>query len=902
MSPLEDRSQLPRGTVTLLFTDIEGSTNALRALGGAYNEALGRHHDLVRTACARFGGIEVDTQGDAFFVAFGRAHEAVAAALEAQRALLAEPWPEARALRVRMGIHTGEPDLGEHGYVGIDVHLAARICGAAHGGQVLCSRATRDLAAGGSGDGVAYRDLGDHRLKDFDRPVRLFQVDGAGIPAEHPPPRTGSAVGLIVPSNRLVGREPELAAVRELLAAPDVHLVTLTGPGGTGKSRLALELAWEAVEQFADGVFLVRLAQVGDPALVPSAIAEALGVREAGTRPLLEAIADDLRDRELLLVVDNFEHVLEAALLLAALFEASAGVRLLATSRVPLRLRGEHVVDVEPLPEEDATSLFVERARSVDHRFDAEAEAETVAEICRRLDGLPLAIELAAARVAVLTPKRLLERIGLALLSGGGADVPERQRTISATIEWSYDLLTPSQQALHAALGIFAGGCTLEAVEEVCGSADLLDDLAALVAGGLIRRDDSPSEPRFRMLQVVREFALARLSADGRAHELGAAHAAWVARLGEQAETELTGGEQAVWLERLDQELPNVRAALEWSLANGEPELALRIAASLGRFWRARGHVTEGRRWLEAALADADEVPAEARAAGFWAAGRQAMAQGDDAAAVPLLERALELYRELGRRREESFALAELGLAAVATGDLEQGEQRCADALEVARALGDPRATSAALSQLAHVVGELGDHARARALHEEALGLRRRLGDPLLVANAANNLGFAALAEGDLVRARTALEEALALATDLGDRIHTASARCGLGQTALLAGEPDRAAAHLTAALDTYVVLGDERDAAECISGLAAAAAALGRPSCAAALWAGADALRHAPATGVAATIESRYRPTVIESLDAEELERANAVGASLRLDRIVPAELVPLPDAVTPQ
>ena len=900
MSPHGDRSGLPRGTVTLLFTDIEGSTNALRALGGAYQDALGRHHDLVRTACARFGGVEVDTQGDAFFVAFGRAHEAVAAALEAQRALLAEPWPEQAALRVRMGIHTGEPDLGEHGYVGIDVHLAARICGAANGGQVLVSRATRDLAAAGSGADVSYRDLGDHRLKDFDRPVRLFQLEGAGIPADHPPPRTGSAVGLIVPSNRLVGREWELATVRDLLAAPDVHLVTLTGPGGTGKSRLALELAWEAVERFADGVFLVRLGQVGDAELVPSAIADALGVREASGRPLLEAIADDLRDRELLLVLDNFEHVLDAAPLLATLFEASAGVRLLATSRVPLRLRSEHVVDVEPLPVEDATNLFVERARSVDHRFDADAEADTVAEICRRLDGLPLAIELAAARIGVLTPRLLLERLGLALLSGGGGDMPERQRTISATIEWSYDLLTPAQRELHAALGIFAGGCTLEAAEEVCGGDTLLDDLWALVTGGLIRRDDSGGESRFRMLQVVREFALGRLN--GRSRELGASHAAWVARLCEHAEAELTGREQAIWLERLEHELPNIRGALEWSLANGESGLALRIAASLVRFWRGHGYVTEARRWLEAALSEAGDVEPTLRADGFWAAGRLAMAQGDAASAAPHLEAALALYRELGRRREEVFSLSELGLASWNSGDLERAEELCTEALEIARQLDDPRALSAGCSQLAGVVSARGDHRRARELHEEAFALRRQLGDPLLIANSANNLGFGALFEGDVARAREALSEALRLARELGDAIHTAHALYGLGQAALLADEYEEAAKWLTESLQLFAGYADDRDAADCVSGLAAVAAALGRPSDAAALWAAADALRQEPATGVAERIEARYRPLVAESLDADELERASAVGASLRLDRIVPEELVPLPDAVTPQ
>ena len=898
MSPGTTRSELPRGTVTLLFTDIEGSTNALRALGSAYAGALARHHELIRDACARYGGTEVDTQGDSFFVAFGRAHDAVSAAVATQRALLAEQWAAGEPLRVRMGIHTGEPELREDGYVGIDIHLASRICGVAHGGQVLVSRATRDLAGDAPEAGVTYRDLGDHRLKDFELPVRLYQVEAAGVPVDHPPPRTGSAVGLIVPTNQLVGREEELAHVQELLARGDVHLVTLTGPGGTGKSRLALELAWAAVERFDDGVFLVRLGQIGDAELVPSAIAGALGVREPGRRPLLDAVIDHVRNRELLLVVDNFEHVLVAAPLLGLLSEAAPGLRLLATSRVPLRLRGEHVVDVEPLPPGDATRLFVERARAVDRHFDVEAEAETVAKICLRLDGLPLAIELAAARVAVLTPVALLERLGLALLSGGGGDLPERQRTLSATIDWSYQLLTPSQRELHAALGVFAGGCTLEAVEDVCGGETLLDDLAALVVGGLIRREDAAGDARFRMPQIVREFALERLAEQGRSEELGGRHAQWVAALCEEAEAELTGKNQALWLERLESELPNIRAALEWALATGSAGLMLRIASSLGRFWRAHSHVTEARRWLEAALSRSGEIDPDLRAAGLWAAGRQAMAQGDGASAEPLLEGALNLYRELGHRREEAFALSELGLAALAGGDQERAERLCMEALEVARAVDDPRATSAALSQLAGVVSERGDHGRARRLHEEALALRRALGDPLLVANAANNLGVAALAEGDLSRAHTALEEALALARELGDRLHIASARCGLGQTALLAGEHERAVEHLAEALDVYVGLTDERDAAECISALGAAAAAFGRHADAARLWGCADALRHAPAAGVAETIERRFRPTVVDALGADGFDRATAEGAALRMDDLAAADLVHLPTA----
>ena len=871
----------------MLFTDIEGSTNALRALGSAYPDALARHRELVRESCSRFGGIEVDTQGDSFFVAFGGAHNAVSAAIETQRALLAEQWAAGEPLRVRMGIHTGEPELREDGYVGLDIHLAARICGVAHGGQVLVSRATRDLAGDKPDGGVTYRDLGDHRLKDFELPVRLFQIEAAGVPVDHPPPRTGSAVGLVVPTNRLVGREAELADVRELLERPDVHLVTLTGSGGTGKSRLALEFAWDAVERFEDGVFLVRLGQISDAELVPSAIAGALGVREPGRRPLLDAVIDHVRNRELLIVVDNFEHVLVAAPLLGLLSEAAPGLRLLATSRVPLRLRGEHVVDVEPLPQQDAMRLFVERARAVDRRFDDVGEAETVAKICLRLDGLPLAIELAAARVGVLSPVALLERLGLALLSGGGADLPERQRTLSATIDWSYQLLTPTQRELHAALGVFAGGSTLEAMEDVCGSATLLDDLAALVVGGLVRREDAGGDARFRMPQIVREYALERLVAQGRADELGARHARWVASMCEAAETELTGRDQAAWLERLEHELPNIRAALEWSLAAGSADLMLRIASSLGRFWRARGHMTEAREWLATGLATGDDLDPLLKAHALWAAAHQATAQGAGRASVPLLEEALTLYRQAGSTRDVVFTLAELGSVMQASGDLAAAERFGGEALTEARRDGDDRAVASALNELLAVATAQGDYERARSFGQEMLALRRRLGDPMLLANAANNVGSATLVAGDYAAAEEALCEALSIAIEVGDVIHTAAARCGLGEARLLAGDHGQATQLLAQSLEEYLGLAASGGCAECLTGLAGAASSAGDPKGAARYFGAAAAVRDATGGAPDAVEElviDRFRPQAVDALGAEVFHALEEEGRSLEI------------------
>src|SRR6266511_1891140 len=526
--------------VTFLFTDIEGSTKLLEELGDRYPEALAEHRRVLREAFERHSGVEVDTQGDAFFVAFQRASEALATADEAQRAL---------ELPVRMGIHTGEPTLTPEGYVGIDVHRSARICSAAHGGQVVLSETTRKLL-----DGVGLHDLGEHRLKDLGQPVRLYQL------GEHdfPPLRSLNQTNLPAQPSPLVGRERELQELLRLV--PDSRLVTLTGPGGSGKTRLALQTAAELVERFEGGVFWVPLAAVSDSELVEPTVAQAIGAQNG--------VADQIQDKGMLLLLDNFEQVVDAAPNLSELLERCPHLRLLVTSRARLRIAGERDYPVEALPENDAVTLFRDRA--------AVAEPlEAVHTICRRLDGLPLAIELAAARTRLLPPDQLLERLehALPLLTGGRRDAPERQRTLRSTIEWSYDLLEEAEQQLFWRLAVFAGSFTVEAAEEVC-EADL-ETLESLREKSLIRRWASG---RLGMLETIREYASELLEDAEEAETIRRRHAVFVVALAKQAEPHFVGADQAEWFDRIDAERDNVRAALEWAFGRGDANLALELS------------------------------------------------------------------------------------------------------------------------------------------------------------------------------------------------------------------------------------------------------------------------------------------------------------------------------------
>ena len=560
--------ELPRGTVTFLFTDIQGSTRLLQELGDEYAGVLAEHHRLLREVWSRHRGVEVDTAGDAFFVAFTRASDAVAAAGDAQLVLADGP------VRVRMGLHTGEPMEDVEGYVGLDVHRAARIASAGHGGQVLLSQATADLA------GVDVRDLGQHRLKDLTAPERLFQL-GTDV---FPPLKTLHETNLPVPATPFLGRERDLAEIAALLGRTDIRLVTLTGSGGSGKTRLALQAAGAAADDFDHGVWWVPLAPLADHMLVGAAAAQALGAKET--------LAAAIGDRQLLLLLDNFEHLLDAAPVVADAIAACPRLTVLVTSREPLHVDGEWEVAVDPLQEREAVELFVQRAAAV--HSDTVPNGE-VAEICRRLDCLPLAVELAAARAKALSLPALLARLDqrLPLLAGGSRSAPERQRTLRATIAWSHDLLTPSEQELFARLAVFTGGCTLEAAEQISGGD--VDAIASLVDKSLLRRTGD----RYWMLETIREFAAGQLEELAEMDALRDAHAAWYIALAEVAAPKVHARQGRDWLDRLDAEHANLRTALDHLLACGDSRGALRFStlalAVLGDSWALDGGPTIAR-------------------------------------------------------------------------------------------------------------------------------------------------------------------------------------------------------------------------------------------------------------------------------------------------------------------
>jgi predicted ATPase/class 3 adenylate cyclase len=588
-----DMADLPTGNVTLLFTDIEGSTRLLRELGEGYADALAHHRNVLRQAFARHGGVEVDTQGDAFFVAFGSAGEAVSAAEEAQRDLKNGP------IRVRMGLHTGEPHVTDEGYVGLDVHRAARIAGAAHGGQIVISRATRELLD----SDVRLHDLGEHRLKDLGEPEWLFQFGTD----EFPPLKSLSTTNLPLPANRLIGRESELSDLRDLLITGDARLVTVTGSGGSGKTRLAVRVGLDLLEDFPNGVFFVELAPIEDPLFVVPELARVLGVRESVTEPLLETVAQSLRDKRLLLVIDNFEHLLEAGPALTTLLQAAAGFAVLATSRERLGLSGEHEYPLHPLAGSSAVSLFVERAQAagVDVAPDVVVE-----EICSRLDGLPLALELAAARVKLLSTAQLAQRLErrLPLLSGGPRDVPARQRALEATIEWSHELLDERARRDFAALAVFAGEFPLEAAEIVCGVG--VDELSSLVDKSLLHRSEAGL---FFMLQTIREFALARLDESGEEDALRRRHATYLVDWLHSSGLRWWEGGSADWRFAAREKSADLRAALSWALRL-EPELGVELASALQGFWFVDGSWSEGARWFHEALADSQRLAPAVRA------------------------------------------------------------------------------------------------------------------------------------------------------------------------------------------------------------------------------------------------------------------------------------------------
>jgi predicted ATPase/class 3 adenylate cyclase len=748
-------AELPAGTVSFLFTDVEGSTRLLHELGDAYADVLGEHRRALRECFDRHGGVEVDTQGDAFFVAFAKASDALAAAVDGKTALETGP------IRVRMGVHTGEPLLTDEGYVGIDVHRAARIAAVGHGGQILVSQSTRDLAAL---DGL--RDLGDHRLKDLTAPERIYQL-GAG---EFPPLRSLNTTNLPVASNPLVGRELELAELTMMLRDSE-RLVTLTGAGGSGKTRLGLQVGAELLASFPGGVFFVPLAPLSGPELVRPAVARTVGVREL----------EELGGRNALFLLDNFEHVLDAAVDVASLLASGPAAKVLATSRTPLRLKGECEYAVDPLPEDDAVELLVQRARSVRRDFVPDGCA---AEICRRLDGLPLALELAAARLRSLDASALLERLDhrLPLLTGGARDAPTRQKTLRATIEWSYDLLPDELQRIFTRLAAFAGTFSLDAAEAVA-DADV-ETLAAIAEASLIK---PLVGSRFLMLETIREFASEHFAETQEADELRARHAEYYRDLALSAslDTDVPGEQEPAIV---IPDVANLRAALGWALERDEIVFGLELLVALEQLWTL-GYTAEGMRWYAAFLERADEAAPLLRARALRSFGSSAHFAGEFDLSSQLWEESLADYERLEDDHGIAVLLHRLSIRALECGDVERARDLSERSLELHRRVSNDKGACQPLALLGALALQTGDPAAGVALLKESADLAARVPWRWWRAGTLSALAAVALAGGREADAQILLTESVELALSLGDRVGLS---WYLGQIALVLARQEK--------------------------------------------------------------------------------------------------------------
>ncbi len=814
-------STVPTGTVSFLFTDIEGSTRLWQLHPEAMKAALDRHHVLLQQTLEANGGYVFQIIGDAFCAAFHTGSESVAAALAAQRALTAEQWGQAGPILVRMAVHTGTVDvrMGEHKsgeYVsGLTLSHTARLLSVAYGGQILVSSATQAIVLDDLPSRVELRDLGWHRLRDLVRAEHLFQVVAPDLPHAFPALKSLEGIPNNLPRQltTFIGREREIAEVTRLLA--EAHLLTVTGTGGNGKTRLSLEVAAGLLDEYPGGVWLLELASGADPVLVPQILATTVGLREQAGRPLLSTLIDHLRPKRALLLFDNCEHLIDACAQLAdALLHACPQVKIMASSRELLGLTGEVAFRIPPLSmpdprrppslegftEYEAIRLFVDRAAAVTPGFMlTEDNVAAVAQICQRLDGIPLAIELAAARVRSLSVHHITAHLDerFRLLTGGSRTAMARHQTLRGLIDWSYGLLSDAERTVFRRLSVFVGGWTLAAGEAVCAGhgvdrAEVVDLLARLVDKSLVLMDDQGREVRYRLLETIRQYGLDKLAETTEAEVVRDRHRDFYVGFAEAAEEQLLGREQVAALKRLEVDHDNLRTALRWSLARGETEIALRLGSALWLFWDTHGYVREGLEWVDDLLARADALSAyaitpgtqRARAKLLAGAGRLRARWSEYAKACELDAQALAICRELGDQRGMAEALNNIGVGMRYLGNRARSQAAAEESLVLFRGVSDKRGIAHALNNLAELARIDGDLTRARARFEESVPLFEAAEDGRGLSYALDNLGGILTSQGDYTRAETLYGRSLQLAEELGDKHAIATALRSLGGVA----------------------------------------------------------------------------------------------------------------------
>ena len=942
--------ELPTGTVTFLFTDIEGSTRLLQELGDEWGDVLQDQRRLMRAAITANQGIELGTEGDSFFVVFASAANATQMVVVAQQALASHAWPGGKPVRLRMGLHTGEGRLVAGGYVGLDVHRAARIAACGHGGQVVLSDTVHGLVEQALPAGTSLRDLGQHRLKDLPRPEQLYQLDIEGLPTEFPPLKT-----LDVRKNNLplqltsfLGRAAELQELKGILAAG--RLLTLLGTGGIGKTRLAIELATDVLEDYAN-VWLAELASVWDPGLVAPTLMSAIDVREQAGRTPTEALIDYFGSKSALVILDNCEHLIEPCAILAeSLLQACPKLKVIATSREVLGIAGETpwrvpslaVPDPDRLPafdqvaESTAVALFIDRAQAASPSFLLTMEnAPLVVQVCQRLDGIPLAIELAASRLSLLSLPQMLTRLNdrFKLLTGGRRTALPRQQTLRAAIDWSHDLLAEPERTLLRRVSVFSGGFTLELAEEICAwtpldAADVLDLLGTLVSKSLAVYDEAGA--RYRLLETIREYAVERARSAGEEEELQNRHRARFLALAEEADIQLHGPTQLQWFDLIDTEIANFRAAFDSCLAHDDAQAALRIATGLGLYWRARGHFNEGRLWLERALGRKDAVPSTLRAKalawssylGIWQGawtqaqmhgeeslnlytaarddwgigfalqtlGAVALNQDDYPNAARLQQESIRHLRQTGDTDSLGLSYLYLGVVALRRAEYAPAMRLLEQALISFREIADMRRVSIALRLMGEVELCQGHYTPATTLLDESLDLVRRAKDRVDLGLTVYLLGQAARSAADYPRANELFEESLAIAREFNDGMSAGLALCELAIVARQVGDLNGATARLEEALATF----DPREkfgVVACLHGVALVTSQRGDAVRAATLFGAAHRIREELGAPIPPFEQDEYEKEALRvrtELGETEFTRLLAEGGSLTVDAAI--------------